>query len=117
MVFACTVLFHVVHCLRLRGGGSQALGSEAVEEIEALKSIFGDEMTSVVHEHSLSCRILLAGHLKGREQVALQITCDSRYPDDLPTIEIIGETDQSLSLTEELLKEAQQQRGQAMIFL
>lgn len=99
----------------LRGGHRQPLRSEAVEEIEALKSIFEDEMTSVEQEDSLLCRIIIAG----REHAApltLQIACNSRYPDEVPGIEIQGSSELARSLTVELLREAQQQRGNPMIF-
>lgn len=91
---------------------------EVLEEMEALRSIFGeDAQISVSSSTALACRIRIDGE-RGGAPVFLQVNCGHDYPDTVPETEVTVEGNSAVArlLAEELAKEAQEQRGQLMIF-
>ncbi|XP_050579843.1 eIF-2-alpha kinase GCN2 isoform X2 [Bombus affinis] len=101
-------------------------------EIEVLKSIFGDELQDLRHEKNrrkwqpLDIVITLmpqkgmSGPAKVYAQIDLHVMCSDKYPDDIPNIEL--ENSRGLShqqiavLYAELVELTKQLQGEVMIF-
>ncbi|XP_048265951.1 eIF-2-alpha kinase GCN2 isoform X2 [Bombus terrestris] len=101
-------------------------------EIEVLKSIFGDELQDLRHEKNrrkwqpLDIVITLmpqkgmSGPAKVYAQIDLHVMCNDKYPDDVPNIEL--ENSRGLShqqiavLYAELVELTKQLQGEVMIF-
>ncbi|XP_076173712.1 eukaryotic translation initiation factor 2 alpha kinase Gcn2 isoform X2 [Ptiloglossa arizonensis] len=101
-------------------------------EIEVLKSIFGDELHDLRHGknkrkwYPLDISITLipqrgmSGPAKVHAQIDLHVTCSDKYPDEVPNIELWksrGLSHQQVAvLYSELMELTTQLRGEVMIF-